>query len=90
MMIKLYVLSKQIHRLLVFAITILLVVMSFTGILLKYSFIADKFSFIDSGYIRYLHNSVSPYFSIVLFLMLITGLYMYLFPILRKRTIPQS
>lgn len=86
MMIKLYILSKQIHRLLVFVMTILLLVMSITGLLLKYTFIADKFPFIDTGYVRYLHNNTGPYFTVVLSVMLLSGLYMYLFLVLRRKT----
>ena len=83
-MTKLYILSRQIHRLLVFVMTALLMVMALTGLVLKYTFIADKLSFINVGYIRYLHNNMSPYFTVVLCLMLMSGLYMYIFPLLRK------
>lgn len=85
MMIKLYLFSKKIHRVLVLIITVIGVLMSITGVLLKYTFISTKFSFIDLGLIRFIHNNLSPFFVIIFFGMMITGIIMYLFPLVRNK-----
>lgn len=82
---SLYLLAKKIHRMLVFVIIVVGFTMSLTGILLKYSFLATKFDFIDLGQVRYLHNNLSPFFSVVLILMILTGIVMYLFPLTRNK-----
>jgi Na+/alanine symporter len=85
MTINLYVLSRKIHRILVIIITIAGFLMAFTGILLKYPYIAGKLNFLNLGQIRYLHNNLSPIFTILFFLMGITGIIMYLFPLIRNK-----
>lgn len=84
-MIKLYLLSKKIHRILVLIISVIGILMAITGIILKYTFIATKFTFVDLGSVRFVHNNLSPVFSIVFLGMLATGLIMYLFPVLRNK-----
>ena len=84
-MINLYVLSRKIHRILVLIISVIGLLMAGTGIMLKYTFISERLTFIDLGLIRFLHNNLSPYFAIVFFAMFITGLFMYLFPLLQKK-----
>lgn len=84
-MINLYVLSRKIHRILVLIISVVGIIMGLTGILLKYTFVATKFTFIDLGLIRFIHNNLSPIFSIVFMGMLITGLFMYIYPLTRKK-----
>ncbi len=84
-MANLYVLSRKIHRVLVLMISVIGLLMAVTGIFLKYTFISEKLTFIDLGLIRFLHNNLSPYFVIVFFGMLVTGLFMYLFPLMQKR-----
>ena len=83
-MIKLYLLSKKIHRVLVIAISLMILFMEITGFFLKYSSVANIFS-VDLRLARYLHNSLSPFFSIILVLMALSGIIMYLFPFLRKK-----
>ncbi|NTU73303.1 hypothetical protein HGB07_03995 [Candidatus Roizmanbacteria bacterium] len=81
-----YLWSKKIHRVLMFVISITTIIMGTTGILLKYSFVTTKFlPFIDLGAMRYVHNNVSPLFTILLVTMAVTGIYMYFYPILQKR-----
>ncbi|VVA43985.1 conserved hypothetical protein [Candidatus Roizmanbacteria bacterium] len=84
-MTNLYLLSRKIHRLLVLIIAVIGVLMAGTGTLLKYTFISEKLTFIDLGLIRFLHNNLSPYFAIVFLGMLITGLFMYIFPFTRNK-----
>lgn len=84
-MTNLYILSRKIHRILVLIISVIGILMAGTGILLKYTFIAIKFTFIDLGLIKFIHSNLSPYFAIVFFGMLITGLFMYLYPMLRNK-----
>jgi hypothetical protein len=81
---KLYILSRKIHRILVMIISVIGILMAITGVILKYPFISKNLSFLDLGLIRYLHNNLSPYFTIVFLLMSITGIFMYLFPLLKK------
>jgi hypothetical protein len=80
-MIKLYLYSKKVHRVLVLIITAMTLVMAGTGIMLEYSV---SFFGLDLGLVRYLHNKLSVYFTVVLALMLITGLHMYVFPVLNR------
>lgn len=82
---NLYLLSKKIHRFLVVIIMIVGILMSVTGILLKFTFVAAKFSFIDLGQVRYIHNNLSPVFSIIFFVMALTGIIMYIFPLTRNK-----
>lgn len=82
---NLYILSRKIHRIFVLIISVVGILMALTGLLLKYTFIASKFTFIDLGLVRFIHNNLSPIFSIVFLSMLITGLFMYLYPLTRKK-----
>ena len=85
-MTKLYLWSRQLHRILVLIITALGLIMALTGFLLKYSsFAASHLKFINLGLVRYLHNQLSPFFGLVLILMVLTGLFMYLFPWLNQK-----
>jgi hypothetical protein len=60
--------------------------MTTTGILLKFPKIAsDYLTFINIGFVRYLHNQLSTYFGIVLFLMILTGAWMYFYPIWKQK-----
>jgi hypothetical protein len=63
----------------------LTMIMGGTGTLMKYPSFFSSLPFIDLGLMRAVHNMMSIYFSIVLSLMMLTGLYMYLFPYLRKK-----
>ena len=83
-----YLWSKKIHRILVLVIIVVSGIMAFTGIVMKYPEIARIFPVIDELLMRYIHNQASVIFSIVLVCMIITGGYMYLFPLLRKAPSP--
>ncbi len=71
-----YLLAKKIHRLLILFITTLGLSMASTGLAMKYPVLFDWFS-LDPVTIRWIHSTLSTYFAIVLFLMMITGLCMY-------------
>jgi len=77
----LFLLSKKIHRLLVFLIIILTIPMTITGYMMKEGL---YFPF-DPLAIRMIHSTISLYFVGVLGLMSLTGLYMYIFPYLAKK-----
>lgn len=79
MMTNLYILSRKFHRILVLIISVVGLLIAITGTLLKYTFIATKFTFIDLSLIRYIHNNLSPYFTIAFLGMIITGIFMYIF-----------
>lgn len=83
-MIKIYLLAKIIHRLFLYLTSFLIIFMSITGLLLKYSFFS-RLPFLDLVLVRILHNDFSIYFVISLSIMMLTGIYMYLFPHLRAR-----
>lgn len=85
-MIQTYLLSKKIHRILVVLMLFLTLIMAGTGIMLKYlSFFDRHFHFIDLGLVRYLHNSLSVVFTIVLLLMALSGTLMYFIPYIQSR-----
>ncbi len=73
-------------------LTILLIfLMAGTGTALKYPTYAVKIPFVDIDRFRMLHNNMSPFFSISLFVMMLTGVYMYVFPLLRsKQSTPKT
>ncbi|MCL4374848.1 hypothetical protein M1523_03220 [Patescibacteria group bacterium] len=67
-------------------ITLLSLVMAVSGMFLKYqNATARLMPFIDLGFMRYLHNRLSPWFGLALVLMAVTGLMMYVYPILQRR-----
>ena len=72
-----YSVSRKVHRILVLAIVITLIAMGVTGLVLKYGS--------DDGTMRYIHNNLSPLFTIILVIMAVTGLYMYIHPWLARR-----
>ncbi len=77
-MINLYTFSRRIHRYLVLIFLGLFVVMSGTGSIMRYpSWFEWLPAWLSAGRVRYLHGQVSTYFSIVLFIMALTGTYMY-------------
>lgn len=81
---KLYLLAKKIHRLLVIIMLFLGLIMSITGIMLKENI---YFPF-DPLAIRMIHSNVSLYFTGVLGIMGLTGLYLYIFPYLKQKQEP--
>lgn len=93
-MSNIYLTSKKVHRFLVISIVILALIMSLTGMLLKFPQIAAVFTFISLSSARNLHSQVSFFFSLCLFLMAASGLILYLYPFYLKQRnqtkIPQS
>ncbi len=77
---NLYLKSKTIHRIAMLLTIILALAMSVTGIFLKYVGWSIKMG-INLGMIRYIHNNLSSIFSVVLFVMIISGLVLYVVPI---------
>ena len=75
----------------VLVITFLTLVMAVSGLLLKYTFFATKYlKFLDLGLVRYIHNSLSPFFTAVLALMAVSGLYMYFYLLAQQRKAARS
>jgi len=77
---KLVVIARKIHRFLVGIIILLSIIMMLTGSAMKYPEIA----LIDPFFARRAHNIISTFFSLALTLMMVTGLFMYLYPWLSK------
>ena len=75
-----YALYRKIHRLLVLVVTAGTLMMSVTGIMLKYPVLGGNLSLMRS-----LHNQLSVFFTIVLGLMAFSGAMMYFLPILAQR-----
>ncbi len=80
-----FLIAKKIHRILVLIIMVLGLTMAVTGTLLKYTWITtDYLTSVDLVQVRSLHSALSTYFGIVLVLMILTGLWMYLYPPLKR------
>jgi len=79
-----YIFFRKIHRLLVLVMSVSIILMTFTGILMKYPRITNYLPF-DLVTVRSIHNAASPLFSIILVLMMISGLVMYFYPIILRR-----
>ncbi len=93
-MTKLYTFCKAFHRVLVLVMLTIGLCMVLTGLLMKYPQLNESLlPFFKPALVRFLHNSLSIYFSIVLLLMMLTGAWMYLYPFLmrhRARKTPPS
>jgi hypothetical protein len=60
--------------------------MSITGLLLKFPSLTENYlKFIDLDFIRFLHNKLSVYFAVVLLAMMLTGSWMYFYPLWQER-----
>lgn len=82
---KLAVYARKIHRILVLFITVLGTTMAVTGLTMDEAGEGSSLlSFINYGAARQLHGSLSKIFAIILGSMIITGLYLYLYPWLQK------
>jgi uncharacterized iron-regulated membrane protein len=79
-----YLTFRKLHRVLVLVICIATLVMMGTGVVLKYPQITNIIP-VSLSSVRTLHNTASPLFSIVLFLMMLSGVVMYFYPIIVKR-----
>ncbi len=83
---NLYSISRRIHRITALLTTILILFMAGTGVTLKYSaFVSANLPSLNLGLMRYLHNNLSPWFAIALTVMAVTGLYMYFYPLMRRK-----
>lgn len=86
-MISLYLFSKKIHRLMLLLVSFLIILMAITGTQMKYSISLG----LDLGMVRYIHSQISVLFTIVLFIMMISGLLMYFLPYIKQRqTVKQT
>jgi hypothetical protein len=79
-----YLTFRKVHRVLVLVMIGSTLLMTITGLIMKYPAITNVVSF-DLGFIRKLHNLTSPFFSIVLLLMMLSGTVMYFYPIIARR-----
>jgi hypothetical protein len=92
---KLAILSRKVHRFLVLIITVLGTVMAATGLTMHEAGEENNlFPFFDLNLAEKIHNTLSVYFTLVLGLMILTGLFLYLFPYITKfysnRSTPKS
>ena len=83
---KLAVIARKIHRLFVLIVTILGLFMMITGVIMKYpGFFMTLFPSADLSFSVTIHTNISTYFVLALLVMMITGLYLYLYPWIQKR-----
>jgi hypothetical protein len=86
MMSKIQYWLRLLHRVFVIIISTVSLVMAGTGIAMKYPNIVLRLvPVLDLGMVRSIHNQLSFVFTFVLFCMVISGLYMYFYPIIIKR-----
>ncbi len=78
--LSLYLLAKKIHRLLVVVIVLVTIIMAGTGTILKEPELAKFLFKLDLNWVRYLHNQLSPIFTVILTVMALSGLVMYWYP----------
>lgn len=83
-MIKYLSIARKIHRFLVLTLTIFSLIIAFTGLFLKYPFISSRLNFLDLGMMRYIHNQLSPWLTVTLLLMALSGVLLYFSPWSRK------
>jgi hypothetical protein len=86
---KLAVYARKLHRILVLFISVLSLIMIATGLTLRGGDEAGEKPFINYNVAWSVHGAVSVFFAIVLGLMLITGLYLYLYPWIQKLSRPK-
>lgn len=94
-LIELNLIARFSHRVCVYAVALLGVFMVVSGLLMRYSLglrVEGNFvgwnilgSKISVDFVRYSHNQISVYFSLVLMVMIVTGLYLKFFPGLMKK-----
>ncbi len=89
MLNKLYLWSRKLHRVFLFAVVVLTLLMGVTGLFMKYTSFAKSVG-VNPGLIRYLHNQMSGYFTIVLVIMMLTGIFMYVSPIFVARRVKKQ
>ncbi|MBI5733874.1 MAG: hypothetical protein HY973_02935 [Candidatus Kerfeldbacteria bacterium] len=78
--LRFYLFAKKTHRLLVVVIVFVTLIMAGTGTVLKYPELAKYLFKLDLNWVRYLHNELSPIFTTILILMMLSGLIMYWYP----------
>ena|SRR3989338_2213010 len=87
----LYIISRKIHRIAALIIAVFILLMAGTGVTLKYNaFVAVSLPSINLGLMRYLHNNLSPWFAIALTTMMMSGLIMYFYPLVRRKKIQDT
>jgi len=86
-LVKLAIWAKKIHRILVVFITISGLIMMVTGFKMKQATQGIiVLPFFDTTATRTLHNQLSTLFAIVLGIMMLTGIFMYIYPWIIKLT----
>lgn len=89
-MIKLFIFAKKLHRITMYSTVLLIFIMGISGTIMKFEDFFEQFDFINLRILKYIHSEMSIYFSIALAIMTISGVYMYIFPLLKKKSLPNS
>lgn len=85
-MTKIYLYARAIHRFLVIIVTVLTLIMTGTGLILRQASEGKNLpARIDVNLARYIHNQISVFFTIVLICMALSGIVMYLYPLIKKK-----
>ncbi len=83
---KIYLYARAIHRFLVIIISFLTLIMAGTGIILHQSSEGENLpKNIDVNLARYIHNQLSVLFTVVLVLMALSGIIMYIYPLIKEK-----
>lgn len=72
-----------------YGVTFLIILMAGSGIIMKYPKFGTALN-LDLIQTRYMHNQISVLFTILLIGMMLTGIFMYIYPILPKKKRPIS
>ena len=81
---NIYLQVRKTHRVLVLVMMVSTLIMSITGMFMKYPGVAKALS-VDPRFVNSLHSATSPFFSIILLTMMISGAVMYFYPVLNRR-----
>lgn len=81
---SLYIYSRKLHRILLFVVSTLTLIMGMTGLVMKYPKLGAILH-LENSMVRYVHNKLSVLFVAVLGAMMLTGLYMYFYPWYQQR-----
>lgn len=85
-MTKIYLYARTIHRFLVMIISFLTLIMAGTGLILRQAREGKNLpNSIDVNLARYIHNQLSVLFTVVLILMALSGIIMYIYPLIKKK-----
>ncbi|PIR08457.1 hypothetical protein COV53_02950 [Candidatus Gottesmanbacteria bacterium CG11_big_fil_rev_8_21_14_0_20_37_11] len=82
---KSFQLARRIHRTLVLFVVLSGLIMSITGMFMKFPILSSFMPFMNQIFVRSLHNALSSIFAMILILMMLTGGYMFVYPWIQQK-----